>query len=189
MTHQAESLEMCVTESIRLRTDFVWRGDRYAHAVTLINPQGEHLLLESVEGDPQDPWPPSPAFQQLSMQGDGAQRVAFLVGMAGKSHWSMSVEVASDQRSIVFDVACRIHLAADRLCSSYRAPSFEINDPATAVAEKESWYCRLKLDPTLPQHAQMQNLPAGLLRMECLAVPGTLPGTARWKYAVTVADV
>ncbi len=99
----------------QLRIEFDKNNDRFAHRVFL----GETPLLQSIEGDDSDPWPPSPPLQELSVEdlgGDGP--VGLLVGMAGKCHWSMSVEGASG--SYLFDVACRISQGEPSLLSTYR---------------------------------------------------------------------
>ena len=49
MTQHVESIEFKLAEGVGLRTTFVWRDDRYAHIVTLIDPKGEQTLLESTE--------------------------------------------------------------------------------------------------------------------------------------------
>lgn len=186
MTQRGESLDLYLAGEVGLRTTFVWREDRYAHVVALYGATGEHILLESIEGSPDDPWPPSPAFQQLSMQGDGDQRVALLVGMAGRSHWSMSVEVAASRRGFVFDVACRLNEAAEELGSSYSAAGHAIIDPRTATGQSDANRYTLVLDPSLPPDAQSLSTAGDLLRVHCLASQATLPCTARWKYQVAV---
>ena len=58
-------------------------------------------LLESIEGTATDDWPPSPPLQSLSIETlpDG-RRVALLVGMAGRSHWSASIEAVASAPSL-----------------------------------------------------------------------------------------
>lgn len=186
MKQGGESIQFKLTEGVGLRTTFVWRDDRYAHVVMLIKPKGEHTLLESAEGKPDDPWPPSPAFQQLSVQGTGDQRVVFLVGMAGKSHWSMSVEVSQPQRRIVFDVACRVNESGETLGSSYLADGYTMADPSTAVGEFGAIRYALVLGPTLTPVAQSLSASADQLRVDCLTEHSTMPYTARWQYAVAL---
>ena len=186
MNQRDESIQFKLTEGVGLRTTFVWRDDRYAHVVTLIEPKGEHMLLESAEGKPDDPWPSSPAFQQLSVQGTGDQRVVFLVGMAGKSHWSMSVVVSQPQRGIVFDVACRVNESVGILGSSYLADGYTMVDPSTAVGECGAIRYALVLGPKMTPVAQSLTTSADQLRVDCLTTHSTVPYTARWQYAVAL---
>src|SRR6185295_18953513 len=97
-----------------LAVNFEKRLDRYAHRIALVCDSETTPLAESVEGWPEDDWPPSPALQQLQMEdrprqsphphplpkGEGEDHaVALLVGMAGHSHWSLGVEPASESES------------------------------------------------------------------------------------------
>ena len=182
-----EIIEFMLAEDVGLRTTFVWRNDRYAHVVTLIEPDGEHRLLESTEGTPDEPWPPSPAFQQLSVQGKGDQRVAFLVGMSGTSHWSMSVEVSHPQRGLVFDVACRMNESVESLGSSYLAHGYTAVDQNTAVGRFGAMRSVIVLDSTVDSATGSLSTSADQLRVACLTARFTMPYTCRWKYAVTLS--
>ena len=65
-------------------------------------------MLESVEGSASDDWPASPPLQNLSIEELApGRRAALLVGMAGRSHWSASIEPVPGQAALLFDVACR----------------------------------------------------------------------------------
>jgi len=86
-------------------------------------------LLTSREGNFQQHWPASPVMQELHEQPSTSRgRLVLLVGGAGKSHWSASVEedsrengnIKGDKRNrIVLDVAVRLQEAAQWLGSSY----------------------------------------------------------------------
>ena len=79
------------------------------------------MLLASVEGTAAEPWPASPPFQQAHLESrPGGRQVVLLVGMAGSSHWSASVEIDPASDAALFDVACRMHGRADWLGSRYR---------------------------------------------------------------------
>ena len=107
----------------RLQIEFFRQGDRYAHRISLAGDDRPVELLVSVEGGghvdgpnpnrpdcdyADDAWPASPPFQELRIEprSDGRQ-VALLVGMAGRSHWSASVEADPQLGRFTFDVACR----------------------------------------------------------------------------------
>jgi hypothetical protein len=104
----------------RLRVVFAWQSDRYGHTVELTSGNAHQSLLLSVEGSAVDEWPPSPPLQQLHLEERPAGRVALLVGMAGRGHWSLSIDAASDGSSLVFDVACRSSSVTARLGSLYQ---------------------------------------------------------------------
>jgi hypothetical protein len=89
-------------EGRSLRARFFFAGDRYAHTISLTTPQGEQVLLESIEGTPGEIWPPSPPLQSLAGSQELAgkrlssrRNVAMLLGMAGQSHWSLAAELFS----------------------------------------------------------------------------------------------
>jgi hypothetical protein len=127
-----------------LRIVFVWRRDRYRHTVE--RRIGGHWtpLLESVEGlaEIRDAWPPSPALQSLHIERRTSGPVALLVGQAGSSHWSASVEADQDSSALVFDLACRITQRAGHVGSSYRVLQPDAHSLISLVArESDSIGC------------------------------------------------
>jgi hypothetical protein len=90
--------------------------DRYQHTILYSG----QPLLRSVEGSASDPWPASPPLQSLSLETlpDG-RRVALLVGMAGRGHWSASVEADQAGGAFAFDIACRSPALQGMLDSRY----------------------------------------------------------------------
>ncbi len=109
-------------QSERLRITFApAAGDRIGHLVESRVGGRWRLLLQSLEGTPEEPWPASPPFQQAHLeQRGGSRQVVLLVGMAGSSHWSASVEIDPAAHAATFDVACRLRGQADWLGSRYR---------------------------------------------------------------------
>jgi hypothetical protein len=104
-----------------LRIRFFLQGDRYAHEIWLREGDVWAPVLRSVEGSASDDWPASPPFQSLHIdERSGTRSLALLVGMAGKSHWSASVQLDPAGRQASFDVACRVRGVSGRLTSSYR---------------------------------------------------------------------
>jgi hypothetical protein len=104
-----EALDAVGQNGESLRVEFVWRGDRYGHVIYVADAAGQlQLLLESVEGTPEDAWPPSPPLQSLHRETlpDGRQAL-LLVGAAGRGHWSASVEASAGSAALTFDFACR----------------------------------------------------------------------------------
>jgi hypothetical protein len=109
-------------ESDRLRVRFWLAEDRYAHEIWLAVAGEWMAVLASVEGSPSEDWPASPPFQSLHCAELGtANQSALLVGMAGKSHWSASIELDPAGDCARFDIACRVRGAtAPGLSSTYR---------------------------------------------------------------------
>jgi hypothetical protein len=132
----------------RLRVDFFKLSDRYGHRLSVVlrdEPGRETMipLAESVEGTSDDPWPPSPPLQSFSIEtlADG-RTAALLVGMAGRSHWSASIDVKPDESVIgliEFDFACRSAELPRSLACEYRAlPGVEVHlDP-------KIWFLQLR---------------------------------------------
>ena len=117
-----------------LRVEFVRHGDRYGHRLVAIDADGyEEILLDSEEGTHE----PSPPLQNLSIETlpDG-RRVALLVGMAGRRHFSASIEPLRNATGFAFDIACRTPDEEPALVSTY---SIAAPTPATLfVAADES---------------------------------------------------
>ena len=134
-----EQLDALDSTGAVLRVEFVRQGDRYGHRLVAVDKDGRELLvLESVEGNTSDSWPSSPPLQNLSIETlpDG-RRVALLVGMAGRGHWSASIEALPDSAGFIFDIACRTTAGEPALSSSYRLAA-----PSAAklfMAADESW--------------------------------------------------
>jgi hypothetical protein len=125
----------------------------------------EELLLVSVEGAPDESWPASPALQEGRIETAGGRDVAMLVGMAGKSHWSVSIEADALQQSLLFDVACRFKVASGQFASTYLVTE---NGHVTMLPVEN---CRLQRE-------------ADRVVLEPELLPSELPATVRWRYRV-----
>lgn len=124
LNHSPLTVEAIDSDGIGIRVVFVRVADRYAHRIELVGSDRASVALESIEGDNQDDWPPSPPLQQLTIESrQGNRTVALLVGAAGRTHWSASVQSDPERRQITFDVACRLGETPRRLSSSYRTSS------------------------------------------------------------------
>jgi hypothetical protein len=118
---RSEAIETTESDGRRLRVEFRWRGDRFGHLISVANSSGETIaVLESVEGTPDDAWPPSPALQSLSIENHPQGPVALLVGMAGASYWSASIEALLSPSAIRFGIACRLKNEPHWLGSRYQ---------------------------------------------------------------------
>jgi hypothetical protein len=152
-----------------LRVVFELRADRWQHAIERQLNGEWHRWLSSVEGDATDDWPPSPPFQELhrTTLADGRD-VILLVGRAGTSHWSGSVEIAGD--SLIFDIACRHSRAAERLGSAYAIiETRSVSEEALQVADA----------------TRVRRQDESLI-VEPLTVGDSFPCTTRWKYVLSL---
>lgn len=155
-----------------LRVEFLKRGDRYGHIISLIDASGAAIpLLESIEGTATDDWPASPPLQTLSIEELSPNgKVALLVGMAGSSHWSASIEPASQAAELAFDIACRHAKEPRRLSSCYRRLSPRANVRLGALE------CR---DANIFDSGKI---------IEIMPLFLMSTGTSRWRFAVDAKD-
>ncbi len=134
-------------------------------------------VLESIEGTPDQNWPPSPPLQELHLESrpDGKQ-LALLVGMAGTSHWSMSVEFDPHAGRAIFDVACRVKREADGLGSCYQsiATDSQLTISPVKPAVAGSAVSLRWTGPRLEIHPISESL--------------ALPRTVQWRYCVASKD-
>jgi hypothetical protein len=182
------SLEATDAHGRVVRVQFVWHHDRFAHTVTVIAQDRSIPLLASHEGLSDQPWPPSPPLQSLSIESGASGPMALLVGMAGDAHWSLSIAPESGATALVFDVACRAKSLPVFLGSRYR----------TMVEPHESGESMLfpvldrHLQVSLPQSeappAQVQRTGDGFGIVVDSRHANLLPRTFRWKYRVALVD-
>jgi hypothetical protein len=167
-----------------IRVDFDWRGDRYGHAVSVLVDDAWRELLRSQEGEPDDPWPPSPPLQHLifSKRQDGAT-IALLVGSAGSSHWSMSVEPLGDRKEYLFDVACCGGGQPIRVGSAYFV-SVDVrcdNPPSSRWLFEYGATCSIG---SIPEDECQCSIAVESRRLLVAPEPFKEKSTARWRYAV-----
>jgi len=183
------SLHAVARTGCGLRVDFLRQADRVAHRISLVAGQQPWPLLDSCEGSPLDAWPASPALQEVQFQAQpAAGRVVLAVGMAGTSHWSLSVTAAEDPPALLFDVACRVRTQPSWLGSRYRAANTASSTQLPAAAE-----CRLagmacRIEPRGSQRPEEMRITASGSEVT-ITVPGgegPLPRTIRWQYGLVL---
>jgi hypothetical protein len=145
-------------------------------------------LLESVEGTPLDAAPSSPPLQSVSIETlPGGRRAALLVGMAGRGHWSASIEAVPGEAALVFDIACRSAGGDPTLASTYRLAE---SQSTLFAAADQSWIeARLPDGKFLIITANDSAVPSALNQKSPATftiVPrtGLDKTTIRWKYRV-----
>ncbi len=111
------SIDAINSQGDGLRVEFFRAGSRWAHRLLAFERGVVRPLLESIEGDETQAFPPSPVLQQCDPSG----AMLLLIGMAGKNHWSVGVEAFPDRRTVRMDVACRSQpCSLGQLGSCYR---------------------------------------------------------------------
>ena len=179
---------------LTLRIEFVPLADRYGHVLSVVEPDGQvHPILESIESAATDEWPASPPLQNLSIEElTPGCRVALLVGMAGRNHWSASIVPVPEQAAIDFDIACRAANSVGPLGSAYVLASSQphanelLGDPDTPADVAVADNIRLRIQALAGFECR-----ATLAGARVLIGPlvGSRPnsGTWRWKYRVALA--
>lgn len=171
-----------------LRIAYEKQGDRYAHRILFVDSSGDTTLLESVESAEDVPWPDSPPLQDFEIEPRGSsEKVALLVGMAGTSHWSASVEVQRGQ--LHFDIACRLRHTPSQLGSTYQVRDAKIsegNDGAFAIHSADGK--TVELTPHQEFSTQVELLEDNRVWIGPENTETELPATVRWQYSLRFAD-
>lgn len=151
--------------------NFQWVGDRYQQRLSIRSATGEiSPVFETCEGTSADDWPAAPPLQQVHLQPDGQQRqMALGLGMAGASHWSVSVLAEPDRARLEWEVACRMAPGQETMLRCCFRPVGRIPVAEAAVAEAPV------------AEATVAGIPGavrGALQPQPLAVPG---GETIWR--------
>ncbi|MDP7019253.1 MAG: hypothetical protein QGG36_25875 [Pirellulaceae bacterium] len=187
MTQDIFALSAVDAKGVGLVVEFSRTADRVAHAVFAQRGDDRELLFQSVEGEDDDGWPSSPPFQEADMVDHLAEPALLLVGMAGKSHWSGSVEVESARRALVFDVACRVVGVKPRIGSEYVAPANHAQETSgegivfTSELLGVSGHLSGRTGNITAQRSSRENC-----RIDVNAAYRPDPQTVRWGYEFTV---
>lgn len=194
MTYSANPPPIQLTMD-RLELRFVPLGDRYAHLFGLVDGEQFTPLFESVEGGESADWPDSPPLQEVHLERrDGAEPLALCVGMAGGSHWSLSVELRPAERLILFDAACRIKQPLPREQPPQRFPlgSAYHGHVPVAMPKEDRVELRHGDDLFVVEALPPEQGAAGRLTMDFDRwrieptgwIEGPLPRTLRWRYSL-----
>ena len=180
-------LETGSTCGQRLRISFPQYDDRLAHTIGVLDGQRLIPVFASHEGTADEQWPASPVFQEIQVNGQaGISQVALLVGMAGSSHWSASVEVSTTSAKISFDVACRFKSEPTQLISTYRTmTSATIVDLHEALIDISEHPLCVQNEPVDGVQSILRVTKCGLCVDVALA-SSSYPRTIRWKYSISV---
>jgi hypothetical protein len=170
-----------------LRITFRWDEDRFGHEISCLAGAAATVCLTAELGRDQDPWPASPALQQLSVEElQPGRPSALLVGMAGQSHWSQCVDAEPATTSLTFDVACRVQREPQWLGSRYRAHHDAACPPTPAgrIALGGGVELTIELAADSPP-ARITGAGGPLVIAPDLRVQ-RFPSTVRWKYRISL---
>jgi hypothetical protein len=110
------------------------------------------------------------------------------MGMAGRSHWSLSVAVAPSLTALEFDVACRPAGEPEYLTSGYEATdcaTLRMQGPAVLIHHRLG---RCRLQPVAAEGFADQSVRiddrGALMSVEALRQAGIK--TCRWQYRVSI---
>jgi hypothetical protein len=171
-----------------LRITFTRLADRFGHAIALVNGDMLTPLLESIEGQSDDAWPPSPPLQELHIeQRAGGVQVALLVGRAGRAHWSASIALDPQARRVEFDIACRTREPAARLGGGYRLPQTVAELTDSRARWSTSPAARLEVVAKGESLATFRADTPDQLAIAISSESGPWPRTVRWGYAITLS--
>ena len=114
--------------------------------------------------------------------------MALLIGMAGKSHWSQSVETDPATTSLTFDVACRVQRQPPWLGSSYHASAGGAFISASGVRVAVAPGIELALTSEAPDNSFPSRLEVcgGQVVIAADLSKLRVPSTVRWRYRVAL---
>lgn len=179
----AGSIQSQGPEETRLWVEFARAGDRFVHTVYGAVGKSMETVVVSVEGTDLENWPASPALQQLSIEHREQGDVALLVGMSGRSHWSLSVEAERGRGSLLFDAACLVRQRPERCGSYYRVEStagWEETELGLRWLRDKGWYELTLVTIAGCPSASCQLVDGGFKIVA--PPPPVLPATVRWRY-------
>lgn len=170
------------------RLDFSWQIDRWQHQ--LWRAEGQEWLpgVSSVEGTSEQPWPSSPAFQNVYYEQINPEvGEVQLLGQSGKNHYSGAIRCDSQQQLIDFDLAVRIqaHPTGPLLLSTY-----DIRSPLGREDAKHRWDLTIESLAAQPALVSQWDASQSPQKTVCSLVMPDLTGakvekqrtTLRWKY-------
>ena len=201
MLHVDQSPHACELQSNGLRLSFDFSpGDRWQHGLDVLSDNEWRRVLTSVEGLPDEPHPPSPAFQDLRLERiDSHTAEVQLFGQSGQRVYSAAVRFDGSRDEIDFDVCCRLprQQIGPPLVSSYRLPHGHRIESREEDSEP-SCLCLPPLPigigiPALPNQSptgwRAETMNTGVsLQLGCFdvtpAVASKSAVTVRWRYVI-----
>ncbi len=149
-----------------LRLRFEKQGDRYAHVIEVLDANGWTPIAQSVEGTPDQTWPTSPPWQELTQEQHAtSQQIIFTVGKAGTSHWSGSFSKLT-AGGIRCEIACRTSRAPHLIGTTYHSVLNNLPEQLRITTTPETQFVRETQQFTLKP----------------ISIPLQFPATLVWNY-------
>jgi len=181
LTQGADDLIVAGKDGRGLRVRFDRHADRFQHSIDFLDGNSACPWLTSDDECGTDPWPKSPPLQQGSVEDRGSARVALFLCMAGRGHWSLSIETRPELVALDFDVACRVPATPQWLGSRYRLVAAENPPPCCNVQILDD-----NGDCTIARSADALSIVwTGASQGD--AAGRNWPATIRWRYRIAVA--
>lgn len=166
---------------------FAWReaNGRFGHQIRVRGPDDWMEVISTIEDEGIDDWPSSPPIQQTAVHGAADAPIWFGLGMAGRSHWSASIEPT--ERGIRIEFACRVVGRPRWIGVTYR-----LGEAARVAAAEgnrmvlELAGCRLALKPQTDTRLDHATRSDGSARLVLL--PKKITPTTCWSYEWRLAD-
>lgn len=177
----------------RLQVRFAFREDRFAHEIWVADGDDWRPVLLSVEGTPEQSWPASAPLQTLHVETRSEGPLALLVGMAGKCHWSASVELNSARQRVCFELAARVRPPG----SPWLGSTYELAEGYRALAPHGNYVELASHKPERPaisiQAAEPDTLvelssDGGVLIAAREILVADAAATIRWSFRVELAE-
>ncbi len=166
---------------------FAWRetNGRFGHQICVRGSDDWIEVISTIEDEGTDDWPSSPPIRQTDVHAAADAPIWFGLGMAGRSHWSASIEPT--ERGIRIEFACRLSGRPGWIGVTYR-----IGESARVVAAEGNRVmldlagCRLALNPQADTRLDRTTRSDGSTRL--VLVPKKITPTTCWSYEWRLAD-
>ena len=145
----------------------------------------ERLILASIEGAENQPWPPSPPLQHAQLLSNQPHTI-LATGMANTTHWSASIEADPAQRRITWDVACRCKQRPEFLGCQFRVGPGLAVEPSGQALNIHGGGREYQLIPAAAPAESAVFCEETALGTKIVIRPASpnmeYPGTSRWKF-------
>ena len=167
-------------ESMRLGVQFFKKNNRFGHVVSFGREDQLYKLVSYCEEETE--WPRNPPIQDVHFEDRDQSRVLLGVGMAGRSHYSISIR--SDlTTTLEFEFACHIKSRAEFLGTQYFLADNGSSVHRQQLPGRESlarhFRARAGSQLNLADNLEPSNLEASL-RLLPEVMPNSFPATVEW---------
>jgi hypothetical protein len=148
-------------------------------------------LLQSVPSAKEMAWPRFPPLQELAQESHSDTEVLLGVGMAGKSHWSVSVDRRQEphQPAMVFDFACRLSESPTFLGACWMlGDGLKSTPPASLDLPWQLRQNEITIATLTPNSHTSLRLDGNQVQVIPEPGKGVLQGTIRWGFRIARSE-